>query len=152
MVDVVLMNYKPWGGMRMKEVVENIINEVREYEGMPADKVTHGLKIYNGKEYNSMIAGVTARMTDMQEVLNIREVKIKNLEKILLAGGVFSVIGISTMLVGIHFLKKEQEKLKETIEKFTALEGKEIESIECSRCENQALNVDENSILFGDKN
>lgn len=136
----------------MKEYVETIVSEVKKYEGMPADKVTHGLKIYNGKEYNSMISGITARMTDMQEVLNIREVKIKNLEKILLVGGILSITGISTMLVGIHFLKREQKNLKETIEKFTALECKEVDSIECSKCEQRAHNVDEISVFPGDKN
>lgn len=135
----------------MKELIGTIIDGLEEMKGSSADKITHGLKIYNGKEYESIIAGVTARISDMQKIMNISEKKIMSLEKALIVEGIVAVTGISTTLLGICFLKREQKELKEIIEKYKELECKEVNYIECSECGKEAHNVDEINVLFGYK-
>lgn len=135
----------------MKELAETIYDGLEELKGSSADKITHGLKIYNGKEYESIIAGVTARISDMQEIMNIRERKIMQLEKILIVEGIIAVTGITITLLGIGFLKKERKELKEIIEKYNEFGCKEVNYVECSECGKKAHDLDEISVLFGYK-
>ena len=105
---------------------EKIMNLLKELEGNSADIITHSLKNYDGKEHESMIAGVTAMISDIQEMIIIKDNTIKILKRILATERIMSGTILTISSIGLIYISKKQKDLNRIVEKIKIIEKERI--------------------------